>query len=103
VHDDYFEKYGFPLPMDDIREYWEDWKMPEQIDYKAMNDHDLLVMAVMQGNDTVAQQEKMIGQLEKMNGTVKSDHAWVCAYRYAFYAVFVILATIVTGNRVGWW
>ena len=43
---------------------WEEHDMPEQIDFKAMNDHDLLVMSVMQGNDIVA-------QLEKINNSVK--------------------------------
>jgi len=38
--------------------------MPESIDFTAMNDHDLLVMSVMQGNETVK-------QLERMNGSIK--------------------------------
>ena len=77
--------------------------MPELIDYTAREDHDLLVMLVMQGNDTVAQQEKIIGQLEEMNGTVRSDHIWIRAYRYAFYAIFAVLIIIISGNRIGLW
>ncbi len=38
--------------------------MPEPIDFKAMNDHDLLVMSVMQGNE-------MVAHLEKLNSSVK--------------------------------
>ena len=38
-----------------------------------------------------------------INGTVKGDRIWIRAYRYAFYAVFVTLITIVTGNRLGFW
>ncbi len=39
--------------------------MPEKIDYHAMNDHDLLVQAVWQGNETVH-------HLELINGTQKN-------------------------------
>ena len=39
--------------------------MPESIDFQAMNDHDLLVMSVMQGNETVR-------HLEKVNSTIKN-------------------------------
>ncbi len=99
MSNEYFERYGYPPFYEDERMY----AMPELIDYTAREDHDLLVMLVMQGNDTVAQQEKMIGQLMEMNGTVKNDHAWVCAYRYAFYVIFVTLIIIISGNRMGFW
>lgn len=38
--------------------------MPEPIDFKAMNEHDLLVMSVMQGNE-------LVKQFEKMNNSIK--------------------------------
>ena len=38
--------------------------MPEHVDFHAMNDHDLLVTAVLQGNEVVT-------QLEQLNGTVR--------------------------------
>jgi len=38
--------------------------MTDRIDFTAMNDHDLLVMSVMQGNEAVK-------KLEKLNGSVK--------------------------------
>ena len=37
--------------------------MPDEIELRAMNDHDLIVMSVMQGNETVR-------HLEKMNETI---------------------------------
>jgi hypothetical protein len=40
--------------------------MADRIDFHAMNDHDLLVMSVMQSNEIAR-------HMEKMNGTVK-DH-----------------------------
>ena len=48
-----------PACYDRLEDY-----MPEPIDFKAMNEHDLLVMSVMQGNETVK-------QLEKMNSSIK--------------------------------
>jgi len=77
--------------------------MADKIDYQAYNDHDLLVMAVMQGNDTVGQQEKIVKQLELLNGTVKSDHAWLCALRYAVYVIIIILLGSITAVKVGVW
>ena len=38
----------------------EEYEMTKPINLKAMNDHDLLVMSVMQGNETAKQQEKII-------------------------------------------
>ena len=60
MDNEYFEKFGYPPFYDSKEEY----DMPEPIDFKAMDDHDLLVMSVMQGNETVK-------QLEKMNSTIR--------------------------------
>jgi len=58
--DEYFEKFGYPPFYDSEEEY----AMPSEIELKAMNDHDLLVMSVMQGNETVK-------NLERLNGSVR--------------------------------
>ena len=76
--------------------------MPNKIDYQAMDDHELLVMAVMQGNDTVTQQEKIAKHLEELNGTVESDHAWVCALKWVIGFVATLAIACLT-NILGVW
>lgn len=39
--------------------------MPDEIELRAMNDHDLIVMSVMQGNETVRHLEKINSTIEK--------------------------------------
>lgn len=77
--------------------------MPDKIDYQAYNDHDLLVMCVMQGNDTVKQQERIISEFKELNGTVRSDHTWIKALRWGFG--FIVLLTIgsITTGVLGVW
>ena len=96
---DYFETYGYPLFYESIEEY----AMPEQTDFTAMNDHDLLVVSVMQGNDTVKQQEKIIERLDDLNGTVKSDHAWIGALKWVMGFLFLLMAGTITATSIGLW
>jgi len=108
LNNEYFKKFGFPQPMDDIREYWRDWKMGKitnQMLYDEQRAQRVVLLGVPDSEDMGLYGEvKDIKKLVKeINGTVKSDHTWIRAYRYAFYAVFAILATIVTGNRLGFW
>ena len=74
--------------------------MPEPIDFKAMDDHDLLVMNVMQGNETAKQQEKIIFHLNELNGTVRSDHAWIDALRWAVGLLAILLIGSVTASKI---
>ena len=92
------EEFGEPLFCFSIKEY----TMPSKIDYEVLDDHDLLVMAVMQGNDTVKQQEEIIIHLKVLNGTVKSDHAWIGALRWVVLFLFVGLLATLTG-QIGLW
>lgn len=84
--------------------------MPDKINYKAMDDHELLVMAVMQGNDTVKQQEKIINRLDELNGNVKSDHNEIVenstGLRYVRYMVYILaigLVSAITTGVIGIW
>ena len=81
----------------------EDYEMPNPINLKAMDDHDLLVMSVMQGNETTKQQEKIILHLAELNGTVKSDHAWIGALRWMVYVLFIIVISALTTTIIGVW
>ena len=78
--------------------------MPNPINLKAMDDHDLLVMSVMQGNETTKQQEKIILHLAELNGTVRGDHTWILALRWAVGLLTIVLAgTITAGKVIGVW
>ena len=84
---------------------FEEYDMPGKIDYRAWNDHDLLVMAVMQGNDLVQQQEKIILHLAELNGTVKTTHTWVCALRWVIGGLIIILCAVLGSvtKTIGVW
>ncbi len=78
--------------------------MPESIDFKAMDDHDLLVMSVMQGNETAKQQEKIILHLDELNGTVRGDHAWIGALRWTMgFLALLVIGSITAGKIIGVW
>ena len=77
--------------------------MPEKIDYTAMNDHDLLVMSVMQGNETVKQQEELVRQFKVMNGSVKRNSAWILALKWTAVILVTLCAGTITGGRIGLW
>ena len=98
MDNEYFETYGYPLFYEDERMYI----MPEQIELTSKDDHDLLVMIAMQGNDTVKQQEGIIQRLDKMNGTVRNDHAWVSALKWVVFVILVIVGALST-NAIGVW
>ncbi len=82
----------------------EDYAMTKPINLKAMDDHDLLVMSVMQGNETAKQQEKIILHLDELNGTVRDDHAWVAALRWGFgFLALAIIGITAAGKVIGVW
>jgi len=82
----------------------EDYDMAKPINLKAMDDHDLLVMSVMQGNETAKQQERIIQHLDDLNGTVRSDHTWILALRWMVGLLAMALIGITAaGKVVGVW
>lgn len=44
--------------------------------------------------------DNIITRLDTLNGTVKDDHAWLTAIKWA---VGVLLAYAITGRATGWW
>ena len=81
----------------------EDYDMTKPINLKAMDDHDLLVMSVMQGNETAKQQEMILLHLKELNGTVKSDHAWILALRWGFGFLVLLVISAVGTSVIGVW
>ena len=45
--------------------------MPDKIELQAMNDHDLIVMAVMQGNQTIDRLQRINGRLENHENRIR--------------------------------
>lgn len=45
---------------------------------------------------------KIITRLDALNGTVKSDHAWVCALKWVVGLLFIGMLAIITG-QIGVW
>lgn len=87
--------------------------MVDEIELSAKNDHDLLVMAVMQGNETVRHLEKMnnsvaantkaiatnvdtINNLACRKGTI-----FGCISRRKFISVILILVVLLSGGTAG--
>jgi len=107
LNDEYFETYGYPLFCDDIREYWEDWRMAkitnEQI-YTELKGLRIVLLGVEGTKDTGLYGEvKDMKKLQKeINGTVKSDHAWLFAVKWVVMLLTLALIGVMTGY-IGLW
>jgi len=45
----------------------------------------------------------MVKLQKQINGTVRSDHAWIGALRWMVYVLFIIVISALTTNVIGVW
>ncbi len=87
--------------------------MADEIELRAKNDHDLLVMSVMQGNETVRHLEKMnnsvaantktiaVHQNSMINLPCKTGTVFGCVSRRKFISIIAIFITLLAGGTAG--
>ena len=93
--------------MDDIRGYWRDWKVSritnEQL-YQEIRELRTVLLGVPESEDMglYGKVKDMVKLQEKMNGTVKNDHAWLCALKWVVGLLFIGLLVSLSG-QIGVW
>ncbi len=105
MSNEYFEKYGFPQPMDDIREYWEDWKMTDKRSYKeilsSVETHFIYINNHL--NNIDKHLERQNNSITEHGKSITKNSTWISAIKYMVYMLIVAFIGAITTNRIGLW
>ncbi len=105
MSNEYFEKFGFPQPMDDIREYWEDWKMTDKRSYKdilaSVETHFIYINNHLDNIDKHL--ERQNNSITEHGKLITGNSTWIKALRLTVYIIIIVSIGAVTTNRIGLW
>ena len=97
-------EYGEPVFYDCIEEYKMARITNEQL-YQKLIKVEVVLLGIPNSEDMglYGEVRDMVKLQKQMNGTVRSDHAWVGALRWGFgFLVLAVIGTITTGI-IGVW
>ena len=96
--------YGEPVFYDSIEEYKMARITNEQL-YTQLRELKIVLLGVPESEDMglYGEVRDMVKLQKEMNGTVKSDHAWIGALRWMVYILFIIVISAITTSVIGVW
>ena len=107
IDEEYFITYGYPQPMDDIREYWRDWKMNNnelltRIDERTLNIWKILEQVEKNQVKLEKHQAEANGYIRENMKLSTKNATWVIAFRWIIGALVLGAITWLTHLQGVW-
>ena len=106
MDDEYFEKFGYPLFYESIEEYvMTKPEVTNDLLYREIRELRVTLLG-LEGTEDMGlygEVRDMIKLQKQLNGTVRSDHAWVGALRWVMGFLFLLMAGTITATSIGLW
>lgn len=94
----------YEIPFSDSLEEYKMARITNEQLYSEIRELRVVLLGVPETEDMglYGEVRDMVKLQKKMNGTVKTDHAWVCALKWVTGLLFIGMLAIITG-QIGVW